>query len=360
MTVPAGTWWVSATATIDSLSPNPVTVLGSGVCRIRSGISVTLDQVSWRLDGLQDAAGVMDISLTTVHTEAGPWTANLTCYNTMDNNMVAIHNVVLTAVQVSETASPLVKSTTAGPVGIPAGSTYHTLASLNLAKGRWLIVGKTSISNSSSAGSSNTICRLKLSSTDQDQTGLGLTSLNTVGSQGEVALQVAHVFGSAGTAKLACTSSRDASADRIQLVALKVGKLTRKEFGGGTSTSGTGTPRVISGYRAGSTAVSAGFYDTVASLPLPAGKWLVTAKAWLSDGTGTKVDCSLSADFQTTADFSYGGSGAGSTGLYLQTWADTASPSNALLECKAATAGPALKYVRITALKASSMTTTSP
>jgi hypothetical protein len=354
MTVPAGTWWLNATATLESSSPNPVTVLGSVTCRIRSN-STTLDQATWRLSGLPDGIGVAGVALTTVREEAGSWSANLTCYNSMQNNLIAIRDVTLSAQLVSTSTSPLVKSA-GGGASIPHGTAFHTVDSLSLPKGRWWIVAKTRLANASTAGSSDITCRVKLSSVDQDQTRLGLATWPTVGSEGEVGLQVAHAFGSAGTAKLECKASRDSTASEAQIVALKVGKLTRKAFGGSSSSSGTGTPRVITGYKAASTTVPLTSFTPVATLSLPAGAWLVTAKAQLDDSSATKVECALSADESSTGTFSYGGAGSGSAGIYIQTAASANSAFTSMLECRAAASGATLKFLRITAVKVSSLT----
>lgn len=357
LAVGVGTHWVTATATLDSTSATPETVTGDVACRIRASSSGgILDVGRWSLSGLQDGRGVVSMYLTGLFGTGGTWVAVLECAGNMTNTTVSIHDVRMSAMFVQHANSPLVKTNNASINNIAGDSTFHTITSLDLPKGRWWVVGTTNVANSSTAGANDVTCRVKLSTTDQDRTQQGLQDSLETGWEGRVAVQVAHRMSSAGTAKLQCRGTRDFATDQTRIVALQLGKMTKRQFGGSSSTLGSGTPRLITGYRAAAMNVNVGNYANVAVLPVPEGMWLISAKAWLNDSAATRVDCTLSADTHENATYSFGGAGSGSAGLYLQTAVSKNSSFNAVLECKAAAGGASLQYVRITAVKVDSLT----
>ena len=120
------------------------------------------------------------------------------------------------------------------------------------------------------------------------------------------------------------------TADYIVLIGIKASKLTRQPFGGSASTVGSGTPTIISGYRSASMNITNGLYTTVGSLKLPAGNWLVEAKAFLKDASPVSVSCTLTVGELQSATYSDGAPAGKLTGLYTQTGAKLSSPYRAV------------------------------
>ena len=351
--LPAGTWWVTATAVIDA-GDNGTPGSGQSTCELIAddgSFSYRLDQATWALLGHPEGRAVDNVYLTATFMDSLVSTLSLECSSEIQS--VSVSDLVMSAASVSANASPMFKENGANSASIAGGSGFHTVGSLSLPKGKWLIVAKANIVSSSSSQTTNEVCQLKLSTTDVDQSGQSMYYTTQQGYEGEAAVQVAHVFASAGSAALQCKGKQAAAANHIVLIGIKAGKLTRKPFGGTASTSGTGTPTIVSGYKAGSVAISAGSYGTIGSLALPAGKWLVQAKAFLKDGSEVRVDCQLTLGTMNDLTYSLGAAAGHTTGLYMQTAASLSSSGNAIFSCDAASTGPSVSYVRITAISAS-------
>jgi hypothetical protein len=139
--------------------------------------------------------------------------------------------------------------------------------------------------------------------------------------------------------------------------------VTAQTLGGGSSTTtGAGTPRVIFGTLEPSGPVSlTSEYKTVTYLPLPAGKWLVSAKSWIAVEGGSnpvQVDCRIVfGDDRDTSRlvqgtiFSHGM-------VYLQVVHVSSADSNARLRCKRTGSGWSFQFnqIRMTAMKIGSLT----
>jgi hypothetical protein len=356
MAIPVANHWVTATATLDASSESTAGT-GEIVCRT-TGSNNLIDQARFALDGQLNGRSTASLFLNGAFGAGGLWIARLECQNGL-NFDVQVTDIVLSALQTNFVNSPVITGNTNGLVSIPAGSTFRTVGSVDIPKGRWWIVAKTTLANGSSSSANDVNCRVKLSSTDLDRTSQGLDASPGPGHLGQVALQVAQVFSSPGKARLQCRGSQSASADNTRIFAIKAGKLTRRQLGGSASTGGTGTPRIISAYRAGSSSVPVGSLTTVAKLALPAGSWFVSAKASLRDSSATKVLCALSLEESSDAHFSRGAPGLGATGLYFQVAAVATASTTVFLECRSDTAGPTMGNIHITAIKAGAMDITA-
>ena len=131
-------------------------------------------------------------------------------------------------------------------------------------------------------------CRLSPSSSDTDKTSQSLAARlpSTIGTEGELAVSVAHKFAATSTLAFECRgdSAGGFAASDVQLVAIQAGQLIRQPLGGAATSSGSGSPVIDAGFRTSSVAVPQGATLTkIASLPLSAGKWYVVAKASVSD-----------------------------------------------------------------------------
>ena len=354
--IPAGTWWVTATAVLSATTA--VSPTGDTTCRIRTGTDTTEDEATFDLLGGSSGGAQESLLLTTRHGEGTGWNASFDCKSNSTGE-VDISNIRISAVNglISGSGSPrLAFSGSDGSVNLPANA-FQTVRTMSLGAGKWWILAKADLANNSSTSANNVTCKLTLSSTDKDKTAQSFNATTEQGHESEAVVEVGHVFSSAGTVALKCgNGSQAATASHPRLAAIKAGKLTRKAFGGSSSTSGSGTPVVITGYRSSSVAINT--TDTiVGSLALPAGKWLVSAKAWLHDGSNAQVFCNLLLDTAEGDENlpSYGGPAGGNTGLYLQGAVDSATGLSAQLDCEASTTGTSFTYVRITAISASSL-----
>ena len=218
--------------------------------------------------------------------------------------MVALAIAVLSLLSVGGIASasgdpPVVAAFRDGPVSIHGGGTFGTVLSLNVPKGRWLVSARAGVTSASSPDRTAT-CRLEAGS-DRDTVQARNGDLGFTGGSTVLSLIVAHEFGSAGHARLRCTSNGATGADHVsdlRVSALKVGTLTRIVIGRSASTSGSGSPRVVSAARDASRTVPGDdIYHAIASIPVPSGSWVVLGKAQVRSGSSgdSVVDCELFA-----------------------------------------------------------------
>jgi len=357
-TLAAGTWWVRITAELDA-SGSAVTS-GETECDLTDG-TTTLDQAFWLLD-YGHFTGRADVSLTLsgVQTATSTWTPSLHC------STKAAAGIALEFIRIDAVSGALSGSTAArlaiasnGPTTVVGDGAFHTVGSLALPAGRWSILAKTNVANASLSVTTDVTCRISPSNTDSDRTTLSLNRKTLTGGEGEIAVEVAHAFSAAATVRLECRGSSAASfaTDKVKLIAIKAGKLTRTAVGGSTTTTGSGTPQVATAFRNSSIAVpSNSTLGTLASLALPAGKWYVSAKARVN-GQDMKIQCQLvngeGGGFLGTIEFRAGT--GGSSGLYVQNGVDVTTSVHEVLKCETDTAGASLTFIRLTAIKASSI-----
>jgi len=354
--VPAGTWWVTGTAVVDA-GANGTPGIGQTTCEMfgdDGSFTYRLDESTWALVGHPDGRAVANVYLTGVISVPANWSLYVDCLS--QSQSVSVSDFQASAARVSGSSSPMFIGDGAQSATVAGNSTFHTLGALSVPKGKWFIVAKANIVNQSSTQATNEICQVKLSTTDIDQSGQSLANNAGQGYAGETVLEVAHTFTTSGVAALECKGTQAMAADHILLIGIKAGKLTRQPLGGTASTTGTGTPNIITGYKSASVTIANGFYGTVGSLKLPAGNWFVQAKAFLRDASPVAVSCTLTVGDWQAVTYSDGATAGGMTGLDAQTGAKLSAPGKAIIACDSASTSARVTYIRITAISAKTFT----
>ena len=367
-TLAAGTWWVTVTAELDA-SQTSATTEGETICQLVNGVSSSiLDDSRWMLDfGNDTGRAVVSVLLTGVTTSSVSWRPDVTC----STKATGVSGIDLTFVRIdavggslTSSGGPRLKTTAAGATTFAGDTNFHTAGSIDLGAGRWSILAKAIVRDPSLSVPVNVTCRLHPSASDNDLTTLSLVQGSTSpGNKGELGIQVAHDFSAATTVNLACRgdSAGGFAVDKVEIVALKAGKLTRGPLGGSLTTSGSGTPAVRSGFHTGSVSIPvSGSLTTLVSLALPAGKWYVSAKA-LVHGSNMSIECHLVNDEGggSLDDTFVRGDPGGSTGLYMQNPVDELNAVHEALQCRSDAAGASLSNIRITAIQAKSISVVS-
>lgn len=357
MAIPSGTWFVTATATVQASSygnvPGYVTT-----CQLAAGADT--DQNSWALTGDTQGRSIGSVLLTLIHTASAGWTVHLDCRTNATTGDVAISSIRITALKGStSTGSPRLHAATraASAAGIGDRS-FHSVLSLKVPSGRWWIIAKTNVANTYSSDTNSPLCQLKLG-TDVDSTDVGLYYPSQAGFRETLGVQVGHAFSTSGSAALQCRASHPFSTDHVRIIAVQAGKLVRKTFGGSSSSAGSGTPTVITGHADGPLSLPGGGASaTLGTLALPAGKWLVSAKVAFQDGSALLATCRLVLGTANADQVDTRGGPTGFAGVYLQGGHVYSSGGAAKLVCAAPGAAGAVKVysIRITAVSASSLT----
>lgn len=117
-----------------------------------------------------------------------------------------------------------------------------------------------------------------------------------------VALQVTADLPVAGAATLVCgTDDGPFKVGKVRISAFQAGTLTTRLLGDVGTTTGTGNPVVVSGHAPGGFTVAPAAFTLVASLPLPAGSYAVSATArlvwWSGAAVATACQLRLGADY---------------------------------------------------------------
>jgi hypothetical protein len=358
MSIPAGTWFVTATATVEASSYGNVPGIIT-TCRVTAGADS--DQGSWALTGDTQGRSIGSVLLTLVHTASAGWSANLDCKTDASTGDVEIGSIRITAIKGSAASgSPKLRSASrAASVAGVADNSFHNVLSLKLTAGRWWIVAKTNAANTYTSDTNGPRCELKLG-TDVDQTNVGLYYPPQAGTRETIGVQVGHAFGTSGNVALQCRAIHPFSTDHVRIIAVQAGKLVRKTFGGSSSSSGAGTPTVISGHADGPLSLAGGATaTTLGTLALPAGKWMVSAKAVFQDGSAFLVTCKLLLGSSNADQVDSRGGPTGFAGMYLQGGHAFSSAGTAKLVCTDQAGAPGdvhAWYIRMTAISASSLT----
>jgi hypothetical protein len=184
------------------------------------------------------------------------------------------------------------------PIAVPGGS-YATMASLSLPAGAWFVTAKAVLAGTASSYAHYGVtCRL-IAGADFDTVAGAPLQMGVEDQYQPIWLTVVHRFDTSGSAKLRCVAEVPGTVQirLIKMTALHVGTLINFMLGGGGSSSGSGAPRVISGWRDSSTSVPANTPTDLGQLTLAAGRWWVQAKAILGGGASSSaiVDCALIA-----------------------------------------------------------------
>ncbi len=287
LALPKGNWFVTAKAQLSE-------VAGSsdhfGVnCSLRVGSRS--DRISAVPGRASEGGNQVPILLTVAGRLGSAGKARLSCVG--EHPGVRISQIRINAMRVGRLTTqgigPAAKTTGSGKPRVFSGTrafeevngngAFHSVTTLPLPKGAWWIVAKAVGSNSFGGGIFT--CRLEAGA-DFDETSFGLRSQHWPTETLPLALQVVHRFGSTGVAQLMCLGPNDFDISDIVITAVKAGKLTNRFMGNGSSgTTGSGWPRVISGWHNGNLTVAVGSqYQTIASMPLRKGSWMILGKLW--------------------------------------------------------------------------------
>lgn len=243
----------------------------------------------------------------------------------------------------------------AGPVAVRAGS-FGAVASLAVPKGSWWI---NATANLQATAARHVTCRLVAGTSDQVAVGL---AAGGTGSAEAITLNVTNTFTAASSAVLSCTSDGMTSAVQarsITIMATKAGRLVVND-----KASGLGSPEVRAVTHDAAFALpDDDNFRIVTSLALPAGSWLVSGSAYVTNtaGTAAYVECSLDTGGRTDAPktiYVNGAStaaGADSAAIAVEMTRHTTAAGTLYVMCRA-TAEVAVRYVRLVAVKAGTLT----
>lgn len=241
-------------------------------------------------------------------------------------------------------------------------------------KGRWWIVAK-AVYQGGLTGAYG--CRLEAGG-DFDEIQFTGAYAGKHGDRLPLGLEVVHDFPGPGFAALTCqtdptTNNHSFDMGQVTITAIEVGRLTNRDLATDTpSSSGSGAPRVISGWHNGPLGIprKTTGYKRLTSLSLPYGRWSVLAKLWVETESDTNdhaglVTCRLvfgSVADKTTINFSKPPVLASLYGLpqpmALAISYSSIEPGPVELRCRRAKAGGPVKayFIKITAIKAGSLT----
>jgi hypothetical protein len=176
----------------------------------------------------------------------------------------------------------------AGPVPVLGGGGFGTVASLSVAPGNWAFFAKGVLRNTTGSPTARPVrCRLAFGS-GRDLVLASPAARDRGGSRQVFLLTHAAHIDTAATAILSCgapgSRTGDIVVENVRMVAFKSAALGRRK---GTLETTTGNADAMSQVRLliGGDALVSGEIRTVASLPLPAGRWAITAKASLDQPT---------------------------------------------------------------------------
>ena len=172
--------------------------------------------------------------------------------------------------------------TSTGPV-LPGDGGIRVLGSLPIDAGRWWVIGKAWLQNTTGS-TSDVGCALGAGD-PYDNVDVTMGPSNGVLGQRTVSFQQTVVAGSATNATFACAATGGSiTPSWIDMVAIRIGKLTSKDIGVSAETSGSGTPRVLEGHKvAAQFLANSSSYQNVGQMSLPAGRWAVEATGTLHD-----------------------------------------------------------------------------
>jgi hypothetical protein len=374
MSLARGAWDVMAKGSLS----NPGGAVRTTTCQLAAGHDV--DQIQADPFGSGQAASTAGFLLNVVHVFTAAGRVNLKCASpgsTGDVKASLIRIIALKAGKLTTgtfggtshttgTGRPrIISASAAGPVAVSGNNVLGTVESLRLPAGRWFVVAKLYLQNTTT-GSTRVLCRLATGS-DKGQTEFGLQRSGQVADRNPAGLEVAHVFSSAGAATLQCDSqsASGVQARFIRITAIQAGKLTTQAVGSGAKTTGSGIPQIISVRRdPASNVKGANNFSNVAQAKIPAGKWAFVATGSLSDITfpDATVECKIvaGADHDEAhlilTDTALVGS---RDGFELEMTHVFSSPGTAALQCgsSAATSQVQIQFTKLTAIKAGTLTT---
>ena len=374
MTLPKGGWFITAKALLVGVGGSPAGHLGVQ-CRLTLGSrtdSVSATPVWQQRDGSH-----VPVLLTLAGRLSSPAKARLRCVGE-EGGQVVIRSIRMTAMKTGrlttrQTTSPskttgsgapvVVSSSSKAPKAVVGDGAYHQVSKLPVGPGAWWIVAKAVASNGNTTD--DAACRLRAGG-DFDLTQFGMSAQGYAGDSVPIGLQVVHAFGAPGLAVLTCKAPYGFKIRDVVITAIKAGRLTnRNTDGGSTWTVGKGSPRIISGWSDGPTAIPVGTYETVSSMVLPRGNWMVLAKEWFgaegvpSDAVARRTQCQLVIIGTTDGStIQYGNNVTRVAPMFHSMVQGDDGPFGVKVRCRRTAAGGSgdVHFVKMTALRLGSIT----
>lgn len=291
MTLPAGNWSITATATLQA-----VDTVNAAACELVAG------KEQYQSDALPSAQGVGSYAAIVVllaHHFAKSGAVTLNCFNGGLTGDVLIRDLHMTAVQVGQltdsagtfgTGSPRAFYTNDGSIRSYGSTALFDVQDISLPAGTWLV--QATAWGRSAYNGDRVDCSLSSSSATADQfveDFQGGSVSRTVGLEGVITLTSAdHAF-------LYC---KDTAAAWVVLgsaiSAMKVGTLNYGPFIGTSTTTGSGTPTVVGRFSDDAGAVPTGTSpQSIGQASLGAGSWFAMAKLSVLAGATAKTTCQL-------------------------------------------------------------------
>jgi len=297
LSLPAGNWLITATATVQGTQPVLATY-----CDLVAGA----DTYEARTDPTSNGTGSLAaMELQLAHHFAKSGSVILKCENGYWIGDVLIRDVHVTAVSVAQLTAGDVTYGSGSPTGVFQQNSsqrlyfdtaVHDVQDMTLPAGTWLV-------RATGWGFGNTDgdrvdCSLASGSSTADYLVEDFEDIaaRSIGLEGIVTLSAAdHVY-------IYCKDTyANWSIRGSAISALKVGTLKYAHFGSALVTSGTGSPTVIGAYSddAGPVAPSQAL-QSIASVSIPAGAWFATSHVSLISGASSaRVTCQLQFNGET-------------------------------------------------------------
>ena len=297
MSVPAGNWSITATATLVGTD-----TAGYVPCQLVAGPEIFTTRT---LPSAQGAGSSQAIELLLVHHFTKTGTVTLRCLSDGWTGDVLARDVHVIAVHVGQ----LVDNGTGTGTGAPRAY-YHQDSSLrqyldtqqygidnvSLPAGTWL-VRAVLYGQAGSVNQPRVDCSLVSgggATADQSSASFG-TADRSLSVEGVLALA------SADFVRISChVSTGGWFVYGSAVSAIEVGTLKYGQLGGSSSTTGSGWPTVIGGYGGPGGITDATSPASIGSLSLGAGSWFVTSKLYLATAATPKVTCQLKLSTATS------------------------------------------------------------
>src|SRR5690242_4688073 len=290
MSVPAGNWSITATATLVGTD----TTYSNG-CQLVAGI----DSYTTGTDpSAQGGGSSQAVVLLLAHHFARAGTISLKCVTSGWTGDVLIRDVHLVAAQVGQLYQGDVTYGTGSPQAYYGqdnsfrqylDTAQYGIQDMSLPAGTWL-VNATLWVGAGSVNSPRITCTLASGNTPQDQTFASVAFYRRT-----MSLESAFTLAAPAVVHISCSVSTGgwflySSAES----AIKVGTLKYGQLGGTLSTTGSGSPTVVGGYGGPGGITDATSPASIGALSVGAGSWFVSSKLSVQGGGNiAKVTCQL-------------------------------------------------------------------
>ena len=291
MTVPAGNWLITATATVIG-----TTDVNRLECQLIAGNEFYKSRTRPSGGGV---ASYEPIELVLAHHFAKKGSVTLACYTDGWPGAGPIRDVHVTAVQVGQLNDNGTQTGTGSPRTYYAQDTsfrgwtnngYNLVESLRLPPGTWLVQGV--VWGASPTDGDRIDCEIAAPSGIADQS---FSAFYDIPGERNVSVQGVVTLTGTGGVLVNC---KDAAGlwliDGSAMSAMQVGTLKYGSLGGGVTTTGSGSPTVVGGFGGPGGITDTAGLASVGSLSLGAGSWFVNSRLSFQAGASTpNVTCQL-------------------------------------------------------------------